>query len=437
MNAGLTIRILVFLFTGLLCSFNPVKQAESEDEFFFKEPEPDQWVNLYNIPDAWHISKTEIRCTGKYSSSLRSRKIYSDFVLEFEFIPAESGTQPILIIHSDALPATGKPFPDGVIIGLSPESQFRTGELFDYKIPDADLYPPDESILKPGRITKFRVNSANGKITLTVNRKSVSRVTSGTTGFITLFSPAAQGTFRNMRIRSVSEPKRTDVQELSEFISLYNGSLLSDWDVRQGHVNHWKGLDWLIDYDGKSEEKDKCLWSKKSYRDFVLIADLRLTRKPEPGKSPVILPSGETAKNKDGSDQEVEIPYAGDTGIYLRGNSKSQVNIGNRYIGSGEIYGYRVDKNLPAHIRAAVTPTVKADRPPGDWNRFIITMKGDRVTVVLNGKTVINQAQLPGIPEKGPIALQDDHADNNTFRFANLFIRELEPGIDVRRGERR
>jgi hypothetical protein len=209
------------------------------------------------------------------------------------------------------------------------------------------------------------------------------------------------------------------------FRSLYDGVDLNEWDVRPGHRNHWTPKDWVINYDGKSEEKDKCLWSKKSYADFILIADVRLTRKPEPELSPVILPNGEYALNPDGSKKQVYVPYNGDTGIYLRGNSKSQVNIGYRYIGSGEIYGYRTDTTLPAEVRAAVTPKIKADNPPGGWNRFVIILKGDRVSINLNGIQVIQDALLPGVPATGPLALQDDHADNNQFQFANLFIKEL------------
>jgi hypothetical protein len=52
-------------------------------------------------------------------------------------------------------------------------------------------------------------------------------------------------------------------------------------------------------------------------------------------------------------------------------------------------------------------------------------MKGSRVTVNLNGKTVVDNALLPGIAACGKIALQDDHADNNTFQFANIYIKEL------------
>ena len=49
-------------------------------------------------------------------------------------------------------------------------------------------------------------------------------------------------------------------------------------------------------------------------------------------------------------------------------------------------------------------------------------MKGDRCTVVLNEETIIDNAQLPGVAEEGPIALQYHHDE---IEFANLFIKEL------------
>ena len=118
-----------------------------------------------------------------------------------------------------------------------------------------------------------------------------------------------------------------------------------------------------------------------------------------------------------------EVLDAGDSGIYLRGNSKSQVNIWCWPIGSGEVYGYRTDENMPPEVRKAVTPKVKADAPPGRWNRFIITMKGDRLTVELNGKTVIDNARLPGVPDRGRLALQSHGAP---IEFANLLIKKLD-----------
>jgi len=46
-----------------------------------------------------------------------------------------------------------------------------------------------------------------------------------------------------------------------------------------------------------------------------------------------------------------------------------------------------------------------------------------QVSIATDGKLVIDNAQLPGIPEKGPIALQH-HGD--PVEFGNLYIRELK-----------
>ena len=92
-------------------------------------------------------------------------------------------------------------------------------------------------------------------------------------------------------------------------------------------------------------------------------------------------------------------------------------------IGSGEVYGYRIDPAQSAEVRAGVTPKVNADNPIGRWNRFVITMRGDRLTVVLNGQTVLDDAQLPGVAARGPIALQHHGAP---IEFANLYIKRLE-----------
>jgi hypothetical protein len=196
----------------------------------------------------------------------------------------------------------------------------------------------------------------------------------------------------------------------------------SRFNWRTGDPSHWKPTDWILDYDGQSKASDPHLWSVKEYKDFMLMVDWRFTRPPRKGPMPVILPNGDNATNADGSRKTLEVADAGDSGIYLRGNDKSQVNIWCWPIGSGEVYGYREDLRMPADVRAGVTPRVKADRPVGEWNRFLITMKGDRLTVVLNGQTVIEKARLPGVPSSGPIALQH-HGD--PIQFANIYIKEL------------
>src|SRR4029453_351593 len=152
--------------------------------------------------------------------------------------------------------------------------------------------------------------------------------------------------------------------------------------------------------------KDKDLWSAKDYGDFEMIVDWRFPGKSKKKMIPVILPNGDHEKDADGKEKQIEIDDFGDSGIYLRGSGKSQVNMWCWPIGSGEVYGYRMDKKLPASVRAGVTPRHQADKPVGEGNSFEITLKKDRLTVILNGVTVIEDAELPGIPSRGPVALQ-------------------------------
>ncbi len=217
--------------------------------------------------------------------------------------------------------------------------------------------------------------------------------------------------------------KSSESRAKGEFVSLFDGKSLAGWIVPKGDNGHWKVVDGIIDYDGKSESKeDKNLWSEQHYVDFVLRVDWRFSGVSHKEKVPVVLPDGNYDKNPDGTEKMVEIDYPGDSGIYLRGSSKSQVNIWNWPIGSGEVYGYRTDAKVSPEVRKGVTPTRRADNPVGDWNSFEITLKGEHLTVVLNGQTVIENAWLPKIPKKGPIALQH-HGD--PIQFRNIFIKEL------------
>jgi len=221
------------------------------------------------------------------------------------------------------------------------------------------------------------------------------------------------------------------------FTSLFNGKDFTHWKVPAGDNGHWKIVDGVIDYDAKSEaKKDKNLWSEKSYGDFVLRIDWRLkTDKGFMNKVPIILPDGSHKKDENGKEIRVPIEDA-DSGIYLRGQDKAQVNIWMWPVGSGEVYGYRTDQKMPKEVRAGVTPKKKMDRPRGEWNTFEITMKGDFLWVKLNGEEVISKAQLPGVAKEGPLALQHHggwNAKTNTWngppslvQFRNIYIRELK-----------
>jgi len=120
---------------------------------------------------------------------------------------------------------------------------------------------------------------------------------------------------------------------------------------------------------------------------------------------PIILPSGLHKRDENGKPITIVVPDS-DSGILLRGVGKCQANIWCWPIGSGEVYGYRMDENMPPEVRRGVTPAVNADKNIGEWNTFKITMLSDRMSVELNGIQVIENALLPDIPLEGPVGLQ-------------------------------
>lgn len=238
----------------------------------------------------------------------------------------------------------------------------------------------------------------------------------------------AAATFAAPALVSAQDSLRPRFDEAAKkkqgFRSLYTGVDLKGWKVEPGHVGNWQAQDWKLVYNGRARHKS--LWTEESFGDFELIVDWRLPKLLRVRDVPVILPNGQYDVDENGKQKEVEIEDGGDSGIYLRGKDgedRCQVNIWTWPIGSGEIWGYRNEKSLTPEERKAVTPKKRADRPIGEWNRFFIRMKGDRITVDLNGVRVIDKARLPGIPERGPIGLQDH---GNPIEFANIYIRELD-----------
>lgn len=170
------------------------------------------------------------------------------------------------------------------------------------------------------------------------------------------------------------------------------------------HINaHWKVEGGELVNDGKG----LYLTTGKDYGNFELLVDYKMLPK-------------------------------GDSGIYLRGVPQVQiwdftetdagaVNLG-KPKGSGGLWNN--DKGS-----AGKDPLVLADKPLGEWNHFRIVMKGDRVTVWLNEKLVVDNAVLENyfdkktpadkrapIAAKGPIQLQTHGSE---IRWKNIFIKEL------------
>jgi len=218
------------------------------------------------------------------------------------------------------------------------------------------------------------------------------------------------------------------------FASLFNGKDFTNWKIPVGDNGHWKIIDGVIDYDAESEAPNgKDLWTEKEYKDFVLYVDFRIKETPwKNPRVPLILPSGLHKLDENGKEITLVVPDS-DSGILLRGQGKSQVNIWCWPIGCGEVYGYRMDQSMPPEVRKGVTPRTNADKNIGEWNSFKITLKDDKLTVELNGVIVIENAYLPGLPAKGAIGFQ--HHGNKVngewvsppslVQFRNVYIKEL------------
>jgi len=209
------------------------------------------------------------------------------------------------------------------------------------------------------------------------------------------------------------------------FVPMAEGPSFAGWKHLPWFEGHWTLRDGVIRCDGKVQVKrgqERSLWTKKEYGDLIMVADWRLTGEPKMVLRNAFAPDGEFLVDAGGKRVRREILDAGDSGIYLRGRSKSQVNIWCHEMGSGEVWGYRTDKNQPEEVRKACTPAKKMDKPVGQWNTFAIAMKGDCLTVELNGEVVIDNAQLPGVPVEGEIALQ---RHGSPIEFKNIYVKEV------------
>lgn len=434
----------------------PARGGEAGFRPLFNGKDLTGWVNVNCAPETFFVKDGMIITTGKPTGFLRTDRQYENFILEFDWMHVPSAPGAVgnsgLFVWGDPLPAVGSGYTRGIEVQVLVNLEYRDkktgavtasshGDLFSIWgakcVPDrphplgSERCLPSENRAKgANEWNHYRVEAKDGVIKLAVNGKVVSGVSkcNPRKGYLALESEGSECRFKNLMIKELpsSNPAAAETANVAKgFRSLYTGLDLRGWKADPGHKGHWQPRDWRLNYDGKSTAKDKNLWTEKEYGDFELICDWRWSGKPKKIKRPVILPNGDYAM-ENGKVKEVEVLDAGDSGIYLRGSSKSQVNLWCWPIGSGEVYGYRTDKNMPAEVRAGVTPKKVADNPIGKWNRIHITMKGDRLTVVLNGQTVIESAQLPGVARRGPLALQH-HGD--PIQFANLFIRERETQV--------
>jgi 3-keto-disaccharide hydrolase len=426
----------------LLVWMPSTESAGQQWRSLFNGHDLDGWVNVNCAPQTFSVSNGIIVSTGIPTGILRSDRQYENFELELEYRHVKTSGNAGLFVWADPITSPGVPFARAIEVqildGRNGENYTSHGDVF--AIHGATFKPdrphpggwmrclPSERRAHPaGQWNHYHVVCSNGVVRLSVNGKPVSGGTESRPrkGYVCLESEGSECHFRNIRVRELpsTHPETNEIALVAEeFQSLYTGVDLSGWKVEPWHRGHWEAKNWTLTYDGKAERNEKFFWSQRDLGDFVLIVDWRLPAKPRAKQLPARAADGKEILNEDGSRRMVPIEDAGDSGIYIRGSKRAEINIWCQPQGSGELTNYRHDEKLPADVRAAAAPKRKADRPAGQWNRFLITVRGQKVTVELNGERVIDGAELPDLPARGPIALQY-HGD--PIEFANLFVKSL------------
>lgn len=106
---------------------------------------------------------------------------------------------------------------------------------------------------------------------------------------------------------------------------------------------------------------------------------------------------------------EVKVPAHSNSGVYLRGMYEIQVR---------DSYGEELDSHNMGGLYSRVTPSQNAEKRADEWQTMDITLCDRHVTVILNGKLIIDNkpaygptggAMSPDVFKAGPIYLQGDH----------------------------
>jgi HEAT repeat protein len=197
------------------------------------------------------------------------------------------------------------------------------------------------------------------------------------------------------------------------FVALFNGKDLTGWKglvgnpIERAKMNRdtlakkqkradevmrdgWSARDGLLIFSGHGEN----LCTQKLYGDFEMYVDWKITKD-------------------------------GDAGIYLRGSPQvqiwdtSRVDVGAQ-VGSGGLYNNQKNQSKPL---------VLADNAIGEWNTFHIIMKGDKVTVYLNGKLVTDNVALENYWDRNlPIFPKEQielQAHGTYVAYRNIYLKEL------------
>jgi len=195
----------------------------------------------------------------------------------------------------------------------------------------------------------------------------------------------------------------------AEPVELFNGKDLAGWkcfvhESAKTMPEVWRVEDGLLITGG---EPLGYLYTTAAYQDYRLIVEWRWAPGKTPGNSGVLL------------------RIAGDAISFLPKCYEAQLQSGN----AGDIYGfYGLPLEGPADRLKAITHEVLgsfrgvsrikgAEKAPGEWNRYEITVRGGTITLLINGEKV-NEATGCGV-HSGAIGLQSEGGEIH-FRKVSL-----------------
>ncbi|MGI9471926.1 MAG: 3-keto-disaccharide hydrolase [Rubripirellula sp.] len=404
----------------------------------------------------------------KGGKNLVTDKEYSDFVFQFEFKLQESGNNGIGI----RVPTGGHPASNGMEIQILDHH----GERYNGTAEMANGKPRKLSWLKPWQyhgsiygITPAKIGYLNpvgewnqetiiaiedhimvilnGAVIVDAHLDQTTPVDGGNhpgmknkSGHLVLAGHSDRVEFRNLQLADYSLPTPTpktkqDNTPPKSFVSLFNGKDLSGWKgLANKNANARRALKGAAKRDAQTEA-DKIMQEHWSVNSGVLTYD---------GSGQSLC----TAKDYGDFEMYVDwkIPPGADSGIYLRGTPQIQiwdpwdarVKVGQESPATPEAWvaAYKNGRNLGSgglwnNKRWRNSPTVLADKSPGEWNTFFIRMVGDKVSIWLNGKRIVDRVALENywdktgtvpLPRADQIELQ--HHGSELF-FKNLYIREL------------
>lgn len=214
------------------------------------------------------------------------------------------------------------------------------------------------------------------------------------------------------------------------FTPLFNGKDLSGW---HGWAIHGKGA--------SPSDLEKLSPEERAKKIAEWTADAKQHWSVDNGE---LVNDGKGAyltTDKEYGDIELLIEYKtvpkADSGIYLRNTPQVQIwdttKEGGKWDrnadkGSGGLFNN--DKGAPGQL-----PLAHADKPFGEWNSFRIIQVGERTTIYLNGKLVVDHARMENywsklakkapvvpIPNAGRILLQTHGGE---IRWRNMYVREI------------